>query len=85
MQKFTITEITEWIEDDHVMAGDASHEGRRAVQRLLEEERVRKLDEGKAEGLPYECEAEDIEDALDQYNEEHCRYDYLKAAECDYE
>ena len=83
--KITITEITGWEEDDHMEAGDASHIGWREVQQLLEDERVRKIDNGEWEGLPFTCEAEDIEEALEMYNNEHCDYDYLKASECDWE
>ena len=77
--KYTIIEVTDWVEDDALMAGDASHEGDRAVQSLLEEERVRKIDHGKADGLPFTCEAESEEEAIDKYNEQICDGDYLKA------
>ncbi len=83
--KIKITEITDWEEDNCMIAGDASHEGDRAVQRLLEEERTNKIDNGNAEGLPFVCEAENEDDALEKYNAEFCEYDYLKAAACDWE
>lgn len=83
--KITITDIIEWEEDTWLIAGDASHEGSRAVQRLLEQERVRKEDEEWKTGLPFTCEAEDLDDALDQYNEQFCQYDYLKAIDADYD
>jgi hypothetical protein len=81
--KITITAITDWEEDAGQIAGDASHEGERAVERMLEEERAAKLDDEWTTGLPFACEAEDLEDALDQYNEKFCEYDYLKAADAD--
>lgn len=84
-KKFTINEITDWEEDSWLIDGDASHEGSRAVERLVEQEKREKIDEGKATGLPFTCEAEDIDEALEKYNEEHCEYDYLKAVECDYD
>lgn len=85
MNTYIITEITEWEEDSHMMDGDASHIGWRAVQKLLEEERVRKIDEGIAVGLPFRCEADSIEEALECYNDTHCEYEYLQATECEYE
>lgn len=77
--KYTIIEITGWTEDNALIAGDASHEGDRAVQMLLEGERASKLDFGEAKGLPFTCEAESEEDAIDKYNERFCDGDYLKA------
>ena len=49
------------------------------------EERVRKIDEGVAVGLPFRCEADSIEEALECYNDTHCEYEYLQATECEYE
>ena len=83
--KIRINEITDWEEDTWLAAGDASHNGDRAIQRLLEAEKVEKIDNGKAKGLPFVCDAEDADDALQQYNDANCEYDYLKAAECDWE
>lgn len=77
--KYTIIEITEWTEDSALVAGDASHEGDRAVQMLLEGERASKLDFGEAKGLPFTCEAESEEEAIAKYNEQFCDGDYLKA------
>ena len=65
------------------MHGDASREGWRDVQKLLEDEKVKKIDNGKAEGLPFVCEAENEEEALEKYNAEYCALDYLKATECE--
>ena len=84
MKKYTITEITEWEEDSAMIAGDASHEGDRRVQTLLESERVNKIDNGVAMGLPFACKAENVDDAIEQYNDAHCRYDYLKAVEAEF-
>jgi len=83
--KIKIIAITEWWEDHQQILGDASHEGDREVESLVEEEKVKKIDENKADGLPFVCEAEDVEDALQQYNDTVCEYDYLKAIECDWE
>jgi hypothetical protein len=83
--KIKITDITDWEEDTQMMDGDASHEGDRAVQRLLEEERVKKIDEGEWDGLPFVCDAEDIEEAIEKYNDAYCEYNYIKATDCDWE
>lgn len=83
--KITITAITEWEEDDGLIDGDASHEGHRAVQRLLEEERVAKEDNEWTTGLPFTCKAADLDEALEKYNNKFCEYDYLKAVDADYE
>lgn len=82
---FRINEITDWEEDSHMMEGDASHEGLREVQKLLEEERVKKIDNGEWKGLPYICEAENEIEALEKYNEKFCENDYIKAVEADCE
>lgn len=80
---YRINAITEWTEDESMMHGDASHEGWRAVQSLLEEERVKKIDNNEAEGLPFVCKAKSEEEALEKYNAKHCELDYLKAIECE--
>ena len=83
--KIKITNITKWEEDHHLIAGDASHNGDRAVQHLVEAERVSKIDNGNAPSLPFICEAEDEYEALEKYNAECCLYDYFIAVECDWE
>ena len=82
---FRINEITDWEEDSALMAGDASHEGDRAVQRRLEEERVRKIDNNEWNCIPCVCKANTEEEAIEQYNATYCKYDYLKATEADCE
>ena len=84
MNKYTITEITKWEEDSHMMDGDASRIGWREVDRILEGERVSKLDCGNVLGLPFTCEADSLEEALEKYNDAYYLYDYLKASECDF-
>ena len=80
---YRIDNITGWEEDESLMHGDASREGWRAVQRLLEEERVKKIDNNEAEGLPFVCKAKSEEEALEKYNAKYCALDYLKATECE--
>lgn len=82
---FRINEITDWEEDTQMMDGDASHEGWRAVQRLLEEEREKKIDNSEWNGLPFVCEAETEEEAIDKYNDEVCDGEYIKALAADCE
>lgn len=79
MKKFTIVEVTDWEEDNFLIDGDASHEGVRAVQSLLEEERESKIDKGEQKGIPFTCEAETEEEAIEKYNSSVCEFDYLKA------
>ena len=83
--KIKITNILDWEEDTQMMDGDASHEGWRPVQSLLEEERVKKIDNEEAEGLPFVCEAKDEDEALEKYNEKFQSGAYLKASSCDWE
>lgn len=85
--KIRIKEITGWREDQALIAGDASRNGDRAVQRILESERVQKIDKGGSEEsyLPFDVEADSIDEALDKYNELFHKYDYLKADEAEHE
>ena len=83
--KLKIIEVIYWQEDTVLMDGDASHEGYRAIQQLLEQERVEKIDEGKAKGLPFICEADSIDEAVELYNNKYYELDYLKAGEVDWE
>ncbi len=82
---FRINGITKWEEDSRAMNGDYGHISDRDIQRILEDERVKKIDNNECDGLPFVCEAENEEEALEKYNEKYCEYDYLKAveAECD--
>ena len=82
---FRINEITDWEEDSSMMAGDASHEGDRAVQRLLEAERVKKIDNNEWEGLPFICEAENEIEALEKYTTKFYEFEYIKPVEADCE
>lgn len=83
--KIIINEITEWEKDNALINGDASHEGDQKVRDLIAEEEDKKLYSSEAWnlGLPFECEAENKDEALDLYNEKYCKYDYLKAVDCE--
>ena len=83
--KVKITSIVNWAEDTALIAGDASHNGNDAVRSLLEDERTKKMRDGSAVGLPFICEALSIDDAVEQYNNAFCEFDYLKASECEWE
>ena len=81
--KITISAITEWEKDEHEMMGDSGHMSDDDITLGLAEEIRTKKEEGKAEGLPFTCFAEDREEALEKYNAAYCEYDYLKAADCE--
>ena len=82
---FRINEITQLEEDSRAMRGDVGHISDRDIQRWLEEERVKKIDNNECAGLPFICEAENEEEALEKYNEKYCEFDYLKATEAECE
>lgn len=82
--KITITDITDYVKDEHMMAGDASHMGEDDVLELYLDERKKKISGGIWDGLPFTCEADSIEDAIDMYNKKYCECEYILAAEADY-
>lgn len=82
--KMTITEITGWWEDTAAEMGDASHEGDGDVMRLKLEEYERKVEGNEWPGLPFTCEAEDEDEAIEKYNAEHCDSDYYKAESAEF-
>ena len=82
--KITITDIADYVKDEQMMAGDASHMGYDDVLELYLEERRKKIRDGKWEGLPFTCEADSIEDAIDMYNKKYCECEYILAADADY-
>lgn len=86
MSKFTILEILEWEEDESTAASIYSHEGRREYQRCLEQERVEKEDNEWTKGLPFVCEANDIDEAIEKYTEAYCAWpNILVPIDVDYE
>ena len=84
MKKFTIVGVTDWEEDSILISADTSHDGYRAVQSVLEGEWVQKIDKGMQKGVPFTCDAETEEDAIEKYNASLCEFDYLKAAACEF-
>lgn len=87
MKTFRITEILEWTEDNSLIDGDASHEGYDSVEELLVEERRSKqtFDPVEARIFPFECKANDLDEAIEKLNNRFFEYDYLKVQDVDYE
>ena len=83
--KFKIIEINDWTEDVQAEMGDSSHMSDGDIMRLKLEEYEEKVEQGKWPGLPFVCEAESEEEAVDKYNAAHCEYDYYKATEAGFE
>lgn len=84
MSKFKITEITEWEIDRIAIEGDCSHNGENYNMALGHAEEMRdELEESGGVGLPFVCEAEDEDEALAKYNEEHYCGEYVQAAKAD--
>ena len=83
--KMTIIEITDWWEDTAAEMGDASHVGDGNVMRLKLEEYEKKVEGNKWPGLPFTCEAESEDEAIEKYNEEHCGSGYYKAESAEFE
>lgn len=81
----TITEITGWLEDTAAEMGDASHMSDGDVMRLKLKEYERKVEGNEWPGLPFTCEAESEDEAIEKYNEEHCGSDYYKAVDAEFE
>ena len=77
MAKFTITEITDWEEDDREMMGDSCHMEMSAVYYRLANEHKEKIEDENWPGLPFTCEAEDEDEALEKYREAYCDGDYI--------
>lgn len=82
--KFTILAITDWCEDLQTEAGDASHVGDGDVMRLKLEEYEKKVEGNEWPGLPFTCEAESEDEAIEKYNDKFCDYDYYKAVDADF-
>jgi hypothetical protein len=87
MKTFRITEILDWTEDNSLIDGDASHEGYDSVEELLADERRSKqtFDPVEARILPFECKADNLDEAIEKLNRRFFEYDYLKVQDVDYE
>lgn len=87
MKTFRITEILEWTEDKWLIDGDASHEGYDSVEEMLAEERHSRqtFDPVKAHILPFECKAENLDEAIEKLNKRFFEWDYIKASVVNYE
>lgn len=76
--KMKTVAIEDWELDEHEMAGDSSRMSDHDIDELKVDEYNRKIENG-------ECDAEDEEDAIEQYNNECCCGDYYKATEAVFE
>ena len=85
LKKFKITSIYGWEEDRHMEDGDACHCSEGDVMRKRLHEYEEKVENDNWPGLPFECMAEDEDDAIRQYNDKYCDYDYFKATEAEFE
>ena len=83
--RFKIVEINDWTEDVHMEAGDACHMSEGDLMRHKLNEYEEKVENNKWPGLPFVCEAESEEEAVEKYNAAHCEYDYYKATEAEFE
>lgn len=83
--RYKILEITEWCEDHHMEAGDACHMSEGDVMRHKLDEYEKKIENNEWPGLPFVCEAESKEEAIEKYNAKYCDYDYYKAVDAEFE
>lgn len=83
--KYKILEITDWEEDVTEEMADSGHISDGDIMRLKLEEYEEKIENGEWPGLPFECESESEEEAIDMYNEEFCAGDYYKAIGADFD
>ena len=81
---FKIVEINDWEEDVTEEMADSGHISDGDIMRLKLEEYEKKVEKGEWPGLPFVCEAESEEEAVDKYNATHCEYDYYKATEAEF-
>lgn len=84
MKKWTILAITDWCEDRQMEAGDACHMSEGDLMRLKLGEYERKVENRDWPGLPFTCEAESEDEAIEKYNDKFCYYDYYKAVDADF-
>jgi len=83
--KMKIIEIDDWDLDEQEMAGDSSRMSDHEIDELKVDEYNRKIEGGEWPGLPFECDAEDEDEAIELYNARCCRGDYYKAASAVFE
>lgn len=83
---FKILDITEWDICRSEIAADCAHNGENYNIALGEaEERLTWLEMEGGDGLPYVCEAEDIDEAIAKYNENFQCGEYVQAVKADFE
>lgn len=84
-QKVTIIAITNWERDEYEIVASSGHMSDGDIMRLELEEYETKVENENWPGIPFRCEAVNAEDAIDQYNQANCRFDYYKATEAEFE
>ena len=85
MARFKINEIIDWEKDYWMMAGDSSHMPESEVMKGYAEEYEKKVEGGEWPNLPFECEAEDEDEALEKYAESLDGMGYIRPIEADIE
>lgn len=84
--KIRIVEITEWEVDTQMISGDISHMGGSYHREVADaEEEIERLNQEGGNGLPYETDAEDKYEALENYNADNYEYAYTRACDCEYD
>lgn len=83
--KIKILEITDWEKDDWMMAGDSCHMPESEVLSAYAKEYEEKVENGNWPNLPFTCEAENEDEALEKYNEKCGRFSYIRAIDADME
>ena len=84
MARYVINDILSYEKDHAQMAGDCSHIGEAEVYGALAVALHEILTDGW-QGLPFECEAESEDDALEKYIAQYYQYGYIKPTEADIE
>ena len=85
MEKFTITEISEWELDTRTEQEYYGHVSCGDMMRQKLDEYEQKVELGEWPGLPFSCMASSKEEAIDKYNDTHCDGDYYKAVDAEFE
>lgn len=85
MARFKIHEIIDWEKDRSLLAGDCCHMPESEVMLGYDKEYEKKVERGEWPNLPFECEAEDEDEALEKYAKTMGRFDYIRPIDADIE
>lgn len=83
--KIRITDVIDWYKDDAEMAGDCSHMPLSEVLFKEAEETAQKVERSEWPGIPFVCDADGGESAMDKYIREHCYGDYIIPSDVQWE